>query len=166
MPMRLAPMTQAVTRGSPLANETLEPGSSPHRMPLDVHLRRLSGQWLHMNVGTKCSVGELKLRIAKDHGIRRSCQGLVSPEGRLLTDEARVFETAEWLVIADLIDSSVRFHLDIELELVESAYECAVCQAGTHLRLCAQCRTARYCSVACQHADWTSHKQSCRSPDP
>ena len=166
MPTQPLPMSQARNRAVPLAG--LEPlcfGLPSPAMPLDVYLRRLSGQRLHTHIGTRCTVGELKSRVANDHRIRRSCQRIVSPDGRLLTDGTRVVETAEWLVITDLIDSAVRMHVDIELELVESAYECAVCQADTRLRLCAQCRSTRYCSLACQYADWASHKRSCRPPD-
>ena len=134
-------------------------------MPLDVYLRRLSGRRLHTHIGTGCTVGELKSRIARDYKIRRSCQKIVCPDGRLLTDGTQIVEAVEWLAISDLIDGEVRMHVDVELELVVSAYECVVCQAGTHLRLCAQCRITRYCSVACQYADWASHKQRCKSYD-
>jgi hypothetical protein len=37
---------------------------------------------------------------------------------------------------------------------------CAACEAAAHLRLCARCSGAQYCSKACQEGDWRRHKQS------
>ena len=37
---------------------------------------------------------------------------------------------------------------------------CTVCNKFD-ARLCNQCKSARYCSTACQHADWPTHKLLC-----
>ncbi|PIL28923.1 hypothetical protein GSI_08970 [Ganoderma sinense ZZ0214-1] len=39
---------------------------------------------------------------------------------------------------------------------------CAVCGKERKSR-CSQCQSVSYCSVACQKADWPTHKQTCRS---
>ncbi|KAI0658124.1 hypothetical protein C8Q70DRAFT_1045837 [Cubamyces menziesii] len=39
---------------------------------------------------------------------------------------------------------------------------CIVCGKRAGMR-CGQCQSASYCSAECQHADWQSHKQTCRS---
>ena len=46
---------------------------------------------------------------------------------------------------------------------------CSVCSldhgaagAGTPLLTCGRCRAARYCSPACQRADWAAHKKLCK----
>jgi hypothetical protein len=36
--------------------------------------------------------------------------------------------------------------------------------ANTHCNTCSKCRDSFYCSVNCQHAAWTSHKQECIDP--
>jgi hypothetical protein len=47
----------------------------------------------------------------------------------------------------------------------EAARACAACGAqgeGVELQLCSGCHAVRYCSPACQHADWKAHKAVCR----
>ena len=45
--------------------------------------------------------------------------------------------------------------------------QCAACGAaagkGVKLRKCARCRQVRYCSPACQAADWARHRAECSS---
>lgn len=39
---------------------------------------------------------------------------------------------------------------------------CNACKTtDTKLLLCSRCKTTRYCSIACQRADWPSHKKDC-----
>ena len=38
---------------------------------------------------------------------------------------------------------------------------CAKCGKEAGMR-CSVCKTAVYCSSACQHADWTAHKTTCK----
>ena len=114
-------------------------------------------------MGTWCTVGELKARVANDYGTRRSCQKIISPDGLLLADATHIIDTVQWLVITDLVNAAARMHVDVDLALVESVYECAVCQADHHLLLCGRCLVTRYCSYACQQADWISHRTNCRS---
>jgi hypothetical protein len=45
------------------------------------------------------------------------------------------------------------------------ARECATCEAkgeNVELQLCSGCGLIRYCSAACQKADWKAHKAICR----
>ena len=53
------------------------------------------------------------------------------------------------------------------LHSLDATPRCAHCAKGGApggLRWCSRCRTVRYCSPACQKADWrTGHKQSCRN---
>jgi hypothetical protein len=35
-------------------------------------------------------------------------------------------------------------------------------EADLQIRKCASCHTLRYCSAACQRADWRRHKGGCR----
>jgi hypothetical protein len=43
---------------------------------------------------------------------------------------------------------------------------CATCEAkgddGVELQLCSGCGFTRYCSAACQKADWRGHKAICK----
>ena len=41
---------------------------------------------------------------------------------------------------------------------------CAACGAPGARSLCMRCREARYCSAACQRADWPAHKPRCAEP--
>ena len=41
------------------------------------------------------------------------------------------------------------------------ARACAKCGKEAGMR-CSVCKTALYCSSACQHADWTAHKTRCK----
>ena len=36
--------------------------------------------------------------------------------------------------------------------------------AGRTLGVCARCRRAQYCNVACQTADWVTHRRTCKPP--
>jgi len=43
---------------------------------------------------------------------------------------------------------------------------CAACgQQPATLLTCQRCKAAKYCSQACQKADWAVHKKSCRAPE-
>ena len=39
---------------------------------------------------------------------------------------------------------------------------CQGCGAENNLRLCAACKTVKYCSKACQKKDWPQHKRWCK----
>jgi hypothetical protein len=44
-----------------------------------------------------------------------------------------------------------------------SLYHCKSClKFDEDLKKCAQCGSARYCSLECQHLDWNEHKQTCK----
>lgn len=46
-----------------------------------------------------------------------------------------------------------------------STRSCAVCgHAAT--KVCSRCKTARYCSAACQRTGWRKHSKECASPEP
>jgi hypothetical protein len=52
--------------------------------------------------------------------------------------------------------------------LSEAEKECATCGAkrddpGVELQLCSGCCAVRYCSPACQKADWKAHRAACRA---
>lgn len=38
---------------------------------------------------------------------------------------------------------------------------CEVCGKVTPVKKCARCKSAQYCSVECQKADWSCHKVDC-----
>ena len=46
----------------------------------------------------------------------------------------------------------------------EKRNRCAndLCTNVDNLKVCRQCKTYSYCSVACQKADWKEHKSTCR----
>ncbi|EDW84755.1 uncharacterized protein Dwil_GK12967 [Drosophila willistoni] len=39
---------------------------------------------------------------------------------------------------------------------------CSICGTTVGLLRCAKCKAIYYCSTACQHIDWPSHRQECR----
>ncbi|XP_053969746.1 hypoxia-inducible factor prolyl hydroxylase isoform X1 [Anastrepha ludens] len=45
---------------------------------------------------------------------------------------------------------------------MEKFPQCAICGTTQQLLRCAKCKTIFYCSIAHQHMDWPTHKQSCR----
>lgn len=48
-----------------------------------------------------------------------------------------------------------------------SVYACASCgEQDVVLRLCGNCRSAVYCNVDCQRADWSSHRKFCKLRNP
>lgn len=48
---------------------------------------------------------------------------------------------------------------------IQQALGCAVCGIVTgDLKRCGRCRSAAYCSEACQRKHWPTHKTSCASP--
>ncbi len=51
---------------------------------------------------------------------------------------------------------------DEEVMNVVHQWDCNVCSKPRG-KLCARCRSVRYCSSACQTTDWPRHKQSCRA---
>ncbi|KAF2238775.1 hypothetical protein EV356DRAFT_563484 [Viridothelium virens] len=42
----------------------------------------------------------------------------------------------------------------------DASESCIICNKST-TRLCNRCKSARYCSTTCQHADWPTHKLLC-----
>ena len=48
------------------------------------------------------------------------------------------------------------------LDLISSdIFACFVCNSKANLQVCAQCKSERYCSRACQRQDWRRHKPFC-----
>ena len=43
---------------------------------------------------------------------------------------------------------------------------CVKCGATQSAALCGGCKTVRYCSVACQKADWPAHRKACAPKTP
>jgi hypothetical protein len=50
-----------------------------------------------------------------------------------------------------------------ESGVAEHVKTCHVCGA-TSTSCCSKCKSTRYCSVACQKADWAAHKKLCGKP--
>ena len=40
--------------------------------------------------------------------------------------------------------------------------QCEICSKTENLKRCTVCKKVRYCSVACQRKDWSSHKKECK----
>ena len=53
-----------------------------------------------------------------------------------------------------------------ENKFIGSLTRCNTCGIGGKLKRCSQCSTARYCSVACQRANWKEHTPVCISVPP
>ncbi|KAI1792753.1 hypothetical protein LXA43DRAFT_314162 [Ganoderma leucocontextum] len=80
---------------------------------------------------------------------------LLSPHYQYLRDTfEEQFQVSVLLPIGPL-----GFH---ELGKLSNDPGCAVCGKERKSR-CSQCQSVSYCSVACQKADWPTHRQTCRS---
>ena len=59
---------------------------------------------------------------------------------------------------ANLIESFIK-----ELEQPQHCIVCGYCKkAVKQMKRCSGCQATQYCSVACQKADWPSHREICQ----
>ena len=45
-------------------------------------------------------------------------------------------------------------------------HPCGLCGAEDARKVCGACKTARYCSAACQRDHWRAHRRNCAAPVP
>eukprot|EP00662_Eupelagonemidae_sp_cell21_P054524 gene54524-biopygen90643 len=86
----------------------------------------------------------------RDFNTKSCCEGLGMPRGAGPADPP-------------LPDPFVGVIDDDALRNIAETRECAGCgEKGEKLRRCTQCRSAWYCSGACQKGHWVTHKPACR----
>ena len=105
---------------------------------------------------------------------------LIKPEKQLLVapsapgcakDYEYLLDFVPWLAVGDWLEHGdekccwdLGIDLDLRLVLTEAPAakgRCRACGAASEKK-CAGCLVARYCSAACQLADWRAHRDSCR----
>lgn len=52
---------------------------------------------------------------------------------------------------------------DVDIRKTDTGNQCRACGKEEGCMTCSRCKRARYCSKACQRADWKDHKKDCES---
>ena len=127
---------------------------------LFVHvLSALSGQTFLVELSSRATVFDLKRHLRAHHGVRKSMAVVLfgsTPLGNAdkLYDLSAV---APWFFIADVVDAETPRELTVSFVIKPPA--CEACGRRDQ-HSCGRCR-ATYCSEACQHRDWQSHRRNC-----
>ena len=123
-----------------------------------------SGNMSYYNLLRHASVYDLKSAVKARTGVRIFAQRILSG-GVELGDTLALRELTRlpsWCVIDDILADRVYFHSQIVVASVVLQNECAFClQTQGKLKQCGGCRTAFYCSDACQRLAWSTHKGEC-----
>jgi hypothetical protein len=130
-------------------------------MPVCIHveLAMLSGRKHPVRLGRAASVADLKAAAGKALMMPRS-RIVFSQDHEHLHDTTFLLDLVEWLIIADIIDSRATLQLDLQLSMLVLVKPCVRCGVDGR-KYCGQCKAARYCSEACQRADWPVNKPNC-----
>ena len=114
---------------------------------LTVRVSMLSGYVASVDVASECTAWDLKRQL-------KTVLSVSKREMTLLVG-GRVLGICETLASAfGPADGPV------DVTLVRTPATCSRCGTQRRVRYCQRCR-ATYCSVACQRADWRSHRRAC-----
>ena len=123
-----------------------------------------SGNMSYYNLLRHASVYDLKSAVKARTGVRIFAQRIFSGVVELGDTQAlrELARLPSWCVIDDILADRVYFHSQIVVTSVVLQNECAFClQTQGKLKQCGGCRTAFYCSDACQRLAWSTHKGEC-----